>query len=448
MQSEIISGLFETTTIDDKLFERKSWVEIPASSFIQDTPQQPRQLIFSTSNCKDLYILPFEGYVELDITFRRNDAGVFKGTDKYALRNHVLSLFETIEIQVSDNDNKVEELRFNEHWANIVPLLKWSEDYARCHGPEVLFFRDSPVDNRDLGVDVTADSFDTAKVTCNLGLVQRSRFVTDDKLVATMYLKDLPFFESYRSLWTKCRFRIILTPCYSKPIVCAIARDGTNPDGMNYQISRANMYVPEVTLIPETRLHVLKKINEGFSRVHNWLSLDCYASPQFAANATNIQWTVSSEIKKPSIIYFLLCQDFKDNEYQKKLTQIYNQFNITSYSLLINNKEAFNEANVDFKRFKCHRLYNYLKSAMGSDQLSQVNFYDFCKLYRIICFDLNDVDSASVYNSRGDLNVAISIKLTVDAVNAPLIIYCFVTREKEIAFNFKAERLEIALNSL
>jgi hypothetical protein len=450
LQTEVVNSLFETTTIDDRLFERKSWVEISASSFIQDQPSQPRQLIFSSLNCKDLYMLPHEGYIELEISLRRNDAGAFKDGDKFAFRNHVLSIFDNIEIQVSDQDNKIEELRFNEHWSNIVYLLKWSDNYAKCFGPEVLFYPDYPLHmTHDLTTDVTSNSFKIDQISCNAGLVKRGQLIEDsNKLVATLYLKDLPFFESYTGIWTKSRFRLILTPNYIKPIICVITRDGTKAEGMNYRISRANLYVPEVTLLPDTRLNVLKKFNDGFSKTHRWISLDCYCSPQFAAGTTNIQWTVSSEIKKPSLIYFLLVQDFSETDYQKKLTQIYNQFNITSYSLLINNKEAFNESNVDFSKFKCHRLYNYLKAAMGSDKISQVSFYDFCKLYRILCFDLNDVDSSSIYNSRGDLNVSISIKVTIEAVAFPLIIYSFVTREKEISFNFKAERLDIALNSL
>ena len=456
LQSEIVNSLFENPTIDDRKFEKKTWAEVGATSFMQDQASQPSKLIFSTFNLKDLFLLPREGYIQLTLEFSRNDAKAFKATDRYAVRNHILSLFDNVEIQLSDHDHKVEELRFNEHWANIVHLIKWSDDYARSLGEESLFSRDYPNSvGHALNSDVTADSFDASKPGCNVGLFTRSLSIKDHQLIGSLYLKDLPFFSSYYGLWTKARFRIILTPNYTKPIVAAITRDVDSADGMQYKISGAFLYIPEVTLLAEAKVKLLKAFNEGLVKIYKWQSIDCYQSQQFAVNISTIQWTISSEIKKPSWVYIILVQDFTDDEYQKKLTQIYNQWNVFSCSLMINNKEAFAESNLNFNRLKVHRLYNFIKQNMNhfndresTNTGSQISYLDFCKLFRILAFNLEDVDSSAVYNSRGDQSVSITFKATVSPVNQPLVLYSFVMREKEISFNFKNEKLEISLNAL
>ena len=456
LQSEIVSTLFENASIDDRQFEKRSWAEVSATSFTQDQPAQPSKLTFSTFNLKDLFILPRDGYIQLTLDFVRNDGTAFKATDRYALRNHILSLFDNVEVQISDHDHKVEELRFNEHWANIVHLIKWSDDYAKSSGEESIFSKDNPNSfGQTLSTDATADSFDPTKASCNVGLFTRSLYIKDNQLTAVLYLKDLPFFNSYFGLWTKARFRIILTPNYAKPIVAAITKDADNPDGMHYKISTAVMYVPEVTLMPETKVKVLKAFNEGLTKMYKWQSIDCYQSQQFAVNVSTVQWTISSEIKKPSWMYIVLVQDFTDDEYQKKFSQIYNQWNIYSYSLMINNREAFSESNLNFNRFKVHRLYNFLKQNMNHfndresiNTGSQISYMDFCKLFRILAFNLEDVDCNAIYNSRGDQSVSITFKATVSPVNKPLVLYAFVMKEKEISFNFKNEKLEISLNSL
>ena len=456
LQSEIINALFENVSIDDRHFEKKSWAEVGASSFIQDQPAQPSKIIFSTYNIKDLFLLPREGYIELTLNFRRNDGQDFKPTDKYVVRNHIVSLFDTIEIQVSDHDHKIEELRYNEHWGNIVHLIKWSDDYARSLGEESLFSRDYPIKiDQPMSCDVTADNFDPSKPVGNEGLFVRSCYIKEHQMVGTLYLRDLPFFHSYYGLWTKARFRIILTPNYMKPIITVITKDIDKVDGMNYQISSAHLYVPEVTLLPESKLRILKSFNDGFTKIHKWFSIDCYQSPQFAVNSNIIQWTISSEIKKPTWLYIVLLQDFTDAEYQKKLTQIYNQWNIFSYSLMVNNKEAFSESNINFNKLKAHRLYNYLKQNMNHyndrealNTGSQISYLDFCRSHRILAFNLEDIDSSAIYNSRGDQSVSITFKATVSPVNKPLVLYCFVMREKEIGFNYKNDKLEISLHSL
>lgn len=457
LQSEIVNSLFDNASIDDRKFEKKTWAEVGAVNFTQDQASQPSKLIFSTYNMKDLFIIPRDGYIQLSLDFHRNDGKAFKPTDKYAVRNHVLSLFENIEIQLSDHDHKVEELRFNEHWANIVHLIKWSDDYARSLGEETLFSKDYPNSvGHPLTCDVNADSFDATKASCNVGLFNRSMYVKDNQLIATLYLRDLPFFSHYYGIWTKARFRIILTPNFAKPIVAAISRaeDG-GPEGMHYKLSSAFLYVPEVTLMPETKARVLKAFNDGVVKIYKWQSIDCFQSQQFAVNVSTIQWTISSEIKKPSWMYIILVQDFTNDEYQQKLTQIYNQWNIYSYSLMINNKEAFAESNLNFNRFKTHRLYNFIKENMNhfndresTNTGSQISFMDFCKLYRILSFNLEDVDCNAVYNSRGDQSVSITFKATVSPINQPLVVFAFVMREKEISFNYKNEKLEISLHSL
>jgi hypothetical protein len=456
LQSEIVNSLFESFSLDDRQFEKKTWAEVSATNFIQDQYAQPSKLMFSTHNLKDLFILPREGYVQIALEFRRNDEQAFKPTDKYAMRNHILSLFDTVEVQVSDHDHKIEELRYNEHWANIIHLIKWSDDYARSLGEESLFSRDRPVQlQHTLNADVTADSFDPTKASCNEGLVIRSLYVKSHQMIGTLYLRDLPFFQSYYGIWTKSRFRIILTPNYSKPIVAAITKDADKADGMHYKIVSAYLYIPEVTLMPETKVRVLKAFNDGLVKTFKWQSIDCYQSPQFALNATSVQWTISSEIKKPSWVYIVLTQDFTEDEYQKKLTQIYYQWNIFSYSLMINNKETFAESNVNFNKLNAHRLYNYIKQNMNHyndreslNSGSQLSYLDFCKNYRILAFNLEDIDCNAIYNSRGDQSVSVTFKATVSPVDKPLVMYCFIMREKEIGFNFKNDRLEISLNSL
>jgi len=453
LQQEIINNIFETTEIDDRLFEKKVWTETPAQNFIQDSQSQPNKLIFSTINLKDNFLLVREGYIEFQLHFVRNNAKDFVAADKYAIRNHVLSLFESIEIQISDSDHKIEELRFIEHWANINFLLKWSNEYASSYGEESLFSRDYP---KSLSDDVTADSFNESKASANHGLIIRNAFVRNNQLICTLFLKDLPFFNSFNGIFTKSRFRIILTPNYNKSLVYVIA-DAAEREavGMTYKLSKANLYIPEVTLMNKNKLEVLEKFNSGFTKVHKWMSIEPFQSQQFANNIQNIQWTVSTEIKKPSYIYLVLTPDYLDVDLPKKLTQIYNAWNITSYSLLINNKEAFNESNVSFNSLKAHKLYQYIKQNMSQsgdrENLnigSQISYQDFCNLYRILCFNLNDIDADSIYNSRADNTCSIVFKATVSAVNKPLVIYSFIDREKEIAFNYKHGTLDISLRSL
>lgn len=456
LQSEIVEKLFENTSLDDRHFEKKTWTEVAASGFIQDQLAQPTKIMFSTFNLKDLFILPREGYIQLSLEFKRNDEQAFKATDKYALRNHILSLFDSIEIQVSDHDHKIEELRYNEHWGNIINLIKWSGDYASTLGEESIFSKDRAGNlGQTLTADVTADSFDTTKETYNEGLIRRSLYVKENKLVGTLYLRDLPFFESFYGIWTKARFRIILTPRYTKPIIASLTKDAGKADGMHFKVSAAYMYLPEVTLMPESKAKVLKAFNDGLVKVHRWQSLECFQSPQFAANQSSVQWTISSEIKKPSWMYIVLVQDFAEDEYQTKLTQIYYQWNIFSYSVMINNKEAFSESNVNFNKLNAHRLYNFLKQNMnhfndreGLNTGSQISYLDFCTQHRILAFNLEDIDCNAIYNSRGDQSVSVTFKASVSPIDKPLTMYCFIFKEKEISFNYKNDKLDISLNSL
>jgi hypothetical protein len=458
LQQEIVNNLFETTEIQDRVFEKKTWTETPAQNFTQDQHSQPAKLIFSSYNLRDNYLLVREGYIEFQLHFKRKNGAAFVATDRYAIRNHVLSLFDNIEIQISDADHKIEELRYLEHWANINFLLKWSNEYADSFGEESLFSKDFPLalGGKTLTDDAGADSFDASKASANKGLIVRSSYVKSHQAIVTLYLKDLPFFNSYHGIFTKARFRLILTPNYHRPLVYAIAAaDAGTAEGMNYKLSRANMYIPEVTLMNTQKLSIIKKFNDGFTKIHKWMSIDPYQSSQFAANTTNIQYTISTEIRKPNWVYIVLCPDYTEDEYPKKLTQIYNTWNITSYSLLINNKEAFNESNISFLNLKAHRLYNYMKQNMSqsNDRESlnsgcQISYLDFCNLYRILCFCLDDVDATSIYNSRADNTVSIVFKATVNVVNKPLVIYSFIEREKEICFNYKNDSVEISLNSL
>ena len=458
LQQEIVNNLFETTEIQDRIFEKKVWTETPALNFTQDTQSQPSKIIFSSYNLKDNYLLVREGYIEFQLHFLRNNATVFVATDKYCIRNHVLSLFDNIEIQISDSDHKIEELRFLEHWSNIHFLVKWSNDYAETFGEEVGFSKDYPLalGTRTLTEDVTADSFDTTKATANQGLITRSNFIRNHQAIVTLYLKDLPFFNSYNGIFTKSRFKIILTPNYQRSLVYIIAAAAVDTtEGMTYKFSKANMYIPEVTLLNQQKLEIMKKFNDGFTKIHKWISIDPYQSNQYAANTTNLQWTISTEVRKPNWVYVVLCPEYSDIDYPKKLTQIYNTWNITSYSLLINNKEAFSESNVSFNSLKAHRLYNYLKQNMNqsSDRESlnigsQISYIDFTNLYRILCFSLDEVDASSIYNSRADNTVSIVFKATVTAVNKAMILYCFIEREKEICFNYKNNALDISLSSL
>ena len=443
LQTEIFNSLFENSSINDRLFEKKIYTDTPASNFIQDQASQPNKITFSTLNLKDCYLIPRQGYIELHLLFRGH------GSEKYCVRNHVASLFDSIEVQISDSDNKIEELRFCEHWSNIIGLIKWSEDYAGSIGLESNFSKDRPyVVGENLSTALSADSFDKTKPACNRGLIEREMLINSHKMVATLYLKDLPFFESYYGIFTKARFKIILTPNYTKPIVSMKA-------GINYLITKADMIIPEVFLMPEAKLKLLEMFNSGFSKMLRWQSLDCYQSPEFALGTTNIQWTISSEIKKPSWVYIILVQNFPENDYHKYATQIYNAANISSYSLLINNKECFAESNVDFEALKCHRLYNHLKNCMNhfndresQNTGSQVSFIDFCKHHRILAFDLNDVDAFSVYNSRSDQTVSVVFKCSIAALGFPLVLYAFIQREKEIVFNYKADKLDISLNNI
>ena len=56
LQQEIINNIFETTEIDDRLFEKKVWTETPAQNFIQDNQSQPNKFIFSSINLKDNFL--------------------------------------------------------------------------------------------------------------------------------------------------------------------------------------------------------------------------------------------------------------------------------------------------------------------------------------------------------------------------------------------------------
>lgn len=399
-----------------------------------------------------------EGYIEFQIHFMRNNSGAFVATDKYSIRNHVMSLFESIEIQISDSDHKIEELRFMEHWANINFLLQWSKEYSESFGEECLFSKDYPLAQitKTLTDDVTADSFDPSKPSANKGLILRHNYIKNAQLICTLFLKDLPFFNSFHGIFTKSRFRIILTPNYNRSLIYIIADAAAGETGgMTHKFSKANLLIPEVTLMNKSKLQILEKFNSGFTKNHKWISVEPFQSQQFAANIQNIQWTISSEIRKPSWIYLVLVPDYTETDLPKKITQIYNTWNVTSYSLLINNKEAFNESNVSFNSLKAHKLYQFVKQNMTASNDreslnvgSQISYLDFCNLYRIFCFNLNDIDANSIYNSRSDGSCSIVFRATVTAVNKPLVIYSFIEREKEIAFNYKNGSLDISLTSL
>lgn len=415
MQRESVKNIFHSEIVEDRAFERRNWVDVTASNFILDTEQQPSEIIFSTQQLKENYLLPADAYIRFKLHFYKvHDAATtpIVAGDLAQLRNGSMSIFDNIEIQVGDQDNKIEELRCTEHWGNIEHIMYHSKSEDLAH-----------------------QGYELPKSNA----VTRSSLLHNNEMFVYVYLRNIPFFRHWDGLLTKTKFRLCMRPNYNKIV--------SNNDSTSFKISRAELFIPEVILLPEYRAKVLQKFNNGASKRLLWQSVDTYQSQLFSNNTTNVHWNISSEIKKPSWVYFVL----SSGENIGKGSQIlYNTWDIQSYAVSVNNKEVFFENSISFVGKNAMKLYENLrrKQQQTFSEASIISYIEFCSMYRILCFNLEDCDAASVYNSRGDSSVSLSLRMTISAVNKPLTIHCFVEREKEISINYKSDRVELGFAQL
>jgi hypothetical protein len=371
--------------------------------------------------------------MRFQLHFLKTNGKAFAAGDKYCLRNGGMSIFDGVEVQVSDTDSKIEELRHCDHVGNLRYLVRQPKSKKLEH------------------FGYAEDTVSEASFTNNDGMKTRAKFVKNNQCFVVVPLTEIPFFDSFTGLFTKTKFRIVLHPNYNRPVIAEIAADETVVSPVTFNISRAELFMPEVTLLPEPRAKLLQKFNSGATKRMMWQSVEAYKSQQFPARTTDVYWTVSSEIRKPSWVFFFLAPDVATP--QTTVTQVYNKWNITNYTVSVNGKEVFLESNISFNSLKVQRLYESLcrKNEEHFDLTSldpKVSYVDFCERFRILAFNMEDADASTVYNASGSQSVSLSIRMTVDSVAEPMYVYCVVEREKEIAFNYKNERVEIGFTQI
>ena len=456
LQSNIYNDIFEQTSIDDRVFESVTNIELNPSNFIQDQKSKPHEIIFSTDSVKNNNLLIQNGMMLFTLEFSRLDEADIIGSDKIAIRNSSYSIFDSIQIQLSDSNHTIEQITNCSDVFNIKGLIEYTDDQCKSFLIQSNFYPDKAINSSvTLSDSITDNSFNSTHTQGNLGLVLRSQFVKNNKIHLCCKLNELPFFKHYTGLFLKSRIRILLRPNYNNPIVRSISTPAAGKqDGLTYHFTNARLIIPEVKLRPKYESNLLEKINKGFIKKMSWMSLNIFSSEQiYPVNTTNINATISSEVKKASKLYILFCKSFdEDASIQKKSTQIYNGFNITSATLLVNNKICFQDSNISFTDLNVHipyeRLYNMFVQCRGCDLSggSLISYLDFCKMYRVLAYDFNTIDDKSIYNSMGNESISVGFKCTLDANSSDKlkILYIFDC-EKELCFDYKNDRCEINL---
>ena len=83
LQSNIYNDTFEQTTIDDRVFESVTNIELNPSNFIQDQKSKPHEIIFSTDSVKNNNLLIQNGMMLFTLEFSRLDEADIIGSDMY-----------------------------------------------------------------------------------------------------------------------------------------------------------------------------------------------------------------------------------------------------------------------------------------------------------------------------------------------------------------------------
>lgn len=457
LQSDIYNSTYEQIEIDDRYFESRSEIEIGASNFLQDNASKPNQIEFNTTTVQENYLLMNEAYMLFTLEFSRNSKEDIVGSDKFCLRNSNYSIFDSIILQLSDLSHTVEQITFPVHYFNLYGLMNYTDDFAKSVAVRSGYVPHKPINiQTQLSDAVNADSFNATHTSSNMSLVLLSQLIKNNKIQLYCPLNQLPLFNAFRGIWTKCKVKIILKPNYNMPIISAIAAPATGKtDGLTYHFLTATLIIPEVKLKPKYYSEILEKFNKGFVRQINWQSVNIFQSEQiYPVNTTNITTSISSEIKKPSKLYILFTKYYEDNDVgtQKKNTQLYNHFNVKSATLSINNKIAFSDSNLDFDKMQCQRvyerMYRFFLNCKGESlhSGSLISYLEFCRLYRILCYDFSDVDDKSIYNSMGNESISVSFKCNLDANASDKLQLIFIFEcEKSISFTYKENKTELSL---
>lgn len=350
-----------------------------------------------TIQSQDLYVLPSDSYLLMDMTVARRDGVAIAANDGTFVRNFIAHMFS--------------ELRYELNGIEI----------DRCKTPGIT----------SLLKLITATK-EEDKAALSLFTLGADRAVADANIRMLLPLRFLfGFCDDFKKIILNSKHELILVRARSD-----VNMYNANSAQIGVTVNRIQWKVPHVTLSDSAKLSMLKTISQKADLLIPFRSWDLYELP-VVPTTTRHTWSVktTSQVTKPRYVIV----GFQTNRgVHNSDSSLFDHCNISNLKLYLNNERfPYDDLNVNFGHENYHELYHnlrkiqesYYNGACGNSPF-ELTFDDFMQR-PIFAFDCTRTDE-SLKPGMVDVRLEIEARNNIPANTSA---YCLIIHDNLIRYS-------------
>lgn len=391
---------------------------------------QPHSDIRIIIQNQDQFILPHESYLYLECKLEKEDGTSYNNrTDDITVVNNALAyLFERISYELGGKE--VEGYSNVGVATTMKGILTYPAEYSE--GTLFIWKKDNSEDN----------SGSAAKARKNMIFQQNNT----GHFSAILPLKHLfGFCEYYRKVIYGLQHTLILRRNYDADAIFKSNAQEANVDKVmdgKLNILKLSWYMPHVTLSDETKLILMKDINNGASLDMGFLNRQCERY-NLTKGTRELDWrlNVAASSERPRYIIVGL-QNLNDQD-QKFNTAIFKHFNFKNGFVQLNNERyPEHDLKVDFKLNNFIHAYkmatDFYSNVIGKEQMN-IGLIEFKRYYPLLVFDISR-QSEKLKSTPVDIRIKISFD---NALDEDVVAYALVLSDRFVRLQSDGNKMNI-----
>lgn len=392
---------------------------------------QPHSDIRIIIQNQDQFILPHESYLYIECKLEKEDGTSYDNrNDEISVVNNALTyLFERISYELGGKE--VEGYSNVGVATTMKGLLTYPENYAE--GTQFLWKKDNSSDVKGTH----------AKARKNM-IFQQNNTGNFTGIIPLTHL--FGFCENYRKVIYGLQHTLILRRNYNADaILKSSERDANNiekvADG-KLNILKLSWYMPHVTLSDETKLILMKDINNRVSLNIGFLNRQCERYNLTKGNR-ELDWRLNIAANSERPRYIIVGFQKMNNQNQSFNTAIFEHFNFKNAFIQLNNERyPEHDLKVDFKLNNFIHAYkmvtDFYRNVIGKEQID-IGLIEFKRFYPLLVFDISR-QSEKLKSTPVDIRIKASFDNVLDE---DVVAYALVLSDRFIRLQSDGNKMNI-----
>lgn len=404
-------GMFSDQMVDTSVSERKI-MEYNCDEAVTSNQTNYKITIRDT----DSWVQLSEAQIKVKLHVVNSDNTASETSDNVALENNGVNLFEKTELRLGDT--KVDSLDYAGLASLITQLAENDHDWTTQGGEAQLWIPDtnSTVNSSKYVTDSITSAVESDNPNYNSGYAKRLAKTTKasgQEYVCIMIplRKMFPLLESHRHPFKGVRTSIHLTKNNDKN---TLTRTGGSGDA-KCVIDDISLFVPVLTPSLAKGVELDTAFASGKKIPIQWNRQECIVSTAFNANSAINNYRLTTISEKPQRVFIGFQLSTRLNSDQTQLSQIFDNLDLESLSLRVNNTQFPHEQyQPDWTTHDYTREYLDFTESRGTvldfTNGSSLTYDKFESVYPVYCIDTTKLPE-SVFSPGSTADIVVRFKL-------------------------------------